>query len=1344
MPSHRGPLIQSAAVVTSAHAAEFFVVGGPVQPDRDCYVVRQADEELAQGIIDQHFCYVLGPRAIGKTSLMARTIRALRREGQLAAVVDLTQIGARSESTDAGRWYYSIAYRILRELRLKVDLQSWWQEKSALMSEQRLAEFFWDLVLTNTAAPVTVFFDEIERALELPFTDQLFAAIRACYARRATEPDFARLNFVVLGVAAPADLCPDVSLSPFAEGVAVELGDFTLEETYAFEAGLQGEKQRTRAVLERIYGWAGGQPYLTQKIARGVVRRSGRIEDVDRIVREQFLASGITQEEPLLNHIRTVLTERGPHHRQALLLLAKIAHRVPVFDEPGSAPRSVLKLSGIVAVDEEGRLDFANRIYRQVYTSRWVSSALPFNWRTAAVAAAAVLALVALPVWYTQVLPQPHIAALAAADSIDEAQNAHRRLRRLPGYARLADELMTERMVDRARVATSMAEVFSVANVLRRLPERALLADRILGEYWIERAREEMHRERRERALLYAIEAVPGLGAEARELASELIGTDLQQLRASFYLPAATARWEVDWQRDALTLIDARARARRLSLSEPLHLQGANDGQPPAARLTALQHQPLRRALSIDEAGAAGGFELILALSHPMPGDLLLTLEAPDGTAASFTLPALADRDEPLRMRAAPGSPLAALAARERQGVWRLTLVDRRAGAVGTLDGWGLAFAGAGAGDAEDAEYVDEPGRAVAIPDPEHTDLVELTVAPDGRFAATRPLRVASGAVGLWDLVSGERLADLQVQTMPERLVFNADASRLLALTDTTLTLWDTAAQIPVARLSSERGFALPPAISSDGAYVAVAEHTDGATPLLSLIRADTGVPVASVVGLAELSQWVLGAQARYLALLASGRSVRVMEPRRGEVLFELRHEREVERIFSVSGADLLVSVDAVGDIRVWPLNMRQRGAIESRLVGRTVDASGVALAPAAPVIAFEAAHGHVIVRDLESDAPPTTYRVERSGEPVILRLAADGRRLLTGRGNELRHWQVPVPTGELDPLAGELTVLTLDEQGRVAALGFRGGHVRVRSTSALERAPVAAATVDYIGHRGEVTSLAVGVEHSLIASGGADGVVRRWDLASVAPAPQFMRHPAGPVHAVAVSGTGRWIASAAQDAALVWRAEDGALSVEIPVNGTAVSAAFAPDSAMLAVGDTAGNVFLGEPDAPLSLRSARAQGAVRALAFTADGQWLASGDDAGSVQVWDAVTFEPIGAAHAFPHPVRWLRFTGSGLQLLVQTDHWIHRLAVSVDGLRVDRSRLLSLGIESGAAALSPDGERLRLVGGRGVGRPIVHDIELARPSAPPLDADIFTRDWAGLLGLTLGPMGMAFTLP
>ena len=207
-------------------AVDFFVVGGPVQPDRPCYVQREADQSLSQGISEGHFCYVLGPRAMGKSSLLGRTMRLLRAEGQLAAVIDLTQIGAREQGAEAGRWYYSIAYRVLRELRLKVDLQSWWQENSVLTREQRLVEFFLDVVLANTDRPVTIFVDEIERTLDLPYAEELFATIRAVYSGRGTEPELSRLNFVLLGTAAPGALCKDTSVSPFPFGRSIPLEDF--------------------------------------------------------------------------------------------------------------------------------------------------------------------------------------------------------------------------------------------------------------------------------------------------------------------------------------------------------------------------------------------------------------------------------------------------------------------------------------------------------------------------------------------------------------------------------------------------------------------------------------------------------------------------------------------------------------------------------------------------------------------------------------------------------------------------------------------------------------------------------------------------------------------------------------------------------------------------------------------------------------------------------------------------------------------------------------------------------------------------------------------------------------
>src|SRR5690606_5790618 len=193
---------------------------------------------------------------------------------------------------------------------------------------------------------------------------------------------------------------------------------------------------------------------------------------------------------------------------------------------------------------------------------------------------------------------------------------------------------------------------------------------------------------------------------------------------------------------------------------------------------------------------------------------------------------------------------------------------------------------------------------------------------------------------------------------------------------------------------------------------------------------------------------------------------------------------------------------------------------------------------------------------------------------------------------------------------------------------------------------------------------------------------VRVWDLANVAPAEHFMRHPVGPIYAVDISRDGRWIVSAAEYSARVWSAEDGMLRGEMPVNGAALAVSFAPDSTTWAVGDSAGNVFIGNPESDAALGSMRAQGAVHAVAFAPDGGLLASGDETGNVELWDTETFESVGSRYSFAHPVRWIGFAQAGSHVVVQTDPWIHRAELNDGRISIVGSRLLEVGLEAGAA--------------------------------------------------------------
>ena len=110
------------------------------------------------------------------------------------------------------------------------------------------------------------------------------------------------------------------------------------------------------------------------------------------------------------------------------------------------------------------------------------------------------------------------------------------------------------------------------------------------------------------------------------------------------------------------------------------------------------------------------------------------------------------------------------------------------------------------------------------------------------------------------------------------------------------------------------------------------------------------------------------------------------------------------------------------------------------------------------------------------------------------------------------------------------------------------------------------------------------------------------------------------------------------------------------------------------------------------------------------------------------------------FPHPVRWLGFSGDDRFLLAQTDHWMHRFAVGPQGLVLTDSRLLEAGMETGAALLNPEGSRLRLIGGRGTGQPQFHELDLLQPDIEPIPSDsvLLSRDWSWILGLRVNAGG------
>jgi len=375
-------------------SAEFFSVGVPLHAVRPGYVRRPADETLFETLVSGGYAHVIAPDRTGKSSLIAATSARLQNNGFKVAIIDLAQISERDGGSDAGRWYYSIAYRLLRQLRLKIDLQAWWQDKSFLSNRQRLVEFYVEVILQNISERIVVFIDEVQCVAELPFAGQLLASIRAAHNARITEPDFSRLSFVLVGECDPTSLVKDANLSPFTIAHPVELTDFTRADLDLFTNELNLSVADAKAALDRIYYWTNGQPYLSQKLARSVARErvSGNIEaHVDRIAMQQLAGRAAFHSEPHMSQIHRKVTGDKKYAEALLNLFGQIRKGVATETDLESPLQRRLMAIGLIVAADDGMLKIRNRLYESVFTARWANENLPLHWRGPAIAIGIIL-----------------------------------------------------------------------------------------------------------------------------------------------------------------------------------------------------------------------------------------------------------------------------------------------------------------------------------------------------------------------------------------------------------------------------------------------------------------------------------------------------------------------------------------------------------------------------------------------------------------------------------------------------------------------------------------------------------------------------------------------------------------------------------------------------------------------------------------------------------------------------------------------------------------------------------------------------------------------------------------
>lgn len=366
----------------STQETAFFVTGGTLQADALSYVERHADKDVCDQLRRSQFCYVLTSRQMGKSSLMVRAALRLRQMQVEVVAVDLTAIGM---NLTPEQWYDGLLLHMGRQLRLEDELEEYWQAHQRVGPVQRLFCALREVVLPRRAGQLVVFIDEIDTVRSLPFsTDEFFAAIRECYNRRSEDPDLNRLTFCLLGVATPAELIRNTHTTPFNIGHRIELTDFTLAEAAPLGRRLSSNSSQASVLIECIFAWTHGHPYLTQRLCRAVAElNQGEAaaavppaQTVDALCETLFLSPRAREQDDNLLFVRERLLRTDSDLAQLLGLYEQVLEGERTPDDETDDLINQLRLAGIVDVDE-GFLRVRNRIYARVFNEAWVAANLP-------------------------------------------------------------------------------------------------------------------------------------------------------------------------------------------------------------------------------------------------------------------------------------------------------------------------------------------------------------------------------------------------------------------------------------------------------------------------------------------------------------------------------------------------------------------------------------------------------------------------------------------------------------------------------------------------------------------------------------------------------------------------------------------------------------------------------------------------------------------------------------------------------------------------------------------------------------------------------------------------------
>jgi hypothetical protein len=287
---------------------------GAVQPDSPFYIRRSADDLLAGQVLGTGTTTTIqAGRQTGKTSLLMQGIRLAREAGTRCVYVDFQLLDDEARSSLDGLLDF-MADVIVEQLDL--DPETLDPPRAANRSAgQSFSRFLQRAALTPFDEPLLLAVDEADLLLDADYKKHFFALLRAWDSRRAFDPDWRRLNLVMVISTHPYLLIDDIHLSPFNVGLTISLEDFTRDQVD--ELNRRHGSLLTPREIPILSDLVGGHPYLTRQAFYTMV--------TEKITVQKLAAGAHHPDGPFSKHLRFYnhSLSQSPELREALVQLLK-------------------------------------------------------------------------------------------------------------------------------------------------------------------------------------------------------------------------------------------------------------------------------------------------------------------------------------------------------------------------------------------------------------------------------------------------------------------------------------------------------------------------------------------------------------------------------------------------------------------------------------------------------------------------------------------------------------------------------------------------------------------------------------------------------------------------------------------------------------------------------------------------------------------------------------------------------------------------------------------------------------------------------------------------------------